>query len=256
MELVFGASSVTFTSPSQRARVLTEHWVGRSAFCPNCGSDIARFPNNQPVADFFCSQCPEQYELKSQKKEFGKKAVDGAFEAMCARLASDKNPNLMLLNYDLERLRVTNFFVVPKQFFVRDIIECRKPLAITARRAGWTGCNILLERIPDVGKIFYIRDGAVMPRKSILTQWQRTLFLRSARSDARGWLIEVMKRLDRFGQRPFGIEDVYSFAGELSRLYPNNRNVKPKIRQQLQFLRDRGYLEFTSRGRYKLRAGQ
>jgi hypothetical protein len=37
------------------------------------------------------------------------------------------------------------------------------------------------------------------------------------------------------------------------RLYPGNRNVRPKIRQQLQMLRDRGWLEFTGRGRYRLR---
>jgi type II restriction enzyme len=28
--------------------------------------------------------------------------------------------------------------------------------------------------------------------------------------------------------------------------------VKPKIRQQLQFLRDRGYLDFVSRGYYRV----
>jgi type II restriction enzyme len=38
----------------------------------------------------------------------------------------------------------------------------------------------------------------------------------------------------------------------LSRLYPNNKHVKPKIRQQLQVLRDHGYLEFESKGRYRL----
>jgi predicted transcriptional regulator of viral defense system len=30
--------------------------------------------------------------------------------------------------------------------------------------------------------------------------------------------------------------------------------VKPKIRQQLQYLRDRGYLDFVSRGHYRLRS--
>jgi hypothetical protein len=45
---------------------------------------------------------------------------------------------------------------------------------------------------------------------------------------------------------------VYAFEGALSNLYPNNRHVQQKIRQQLQVLRDRGYLEFLSRGRYRL----
>ncbi|SRR6266436_6271728 len=36
-------------------------------------------------------------------------------------------------------LAVGNLFIVPKHFFVREIIEERKPLAVTARRAGWVG---------------------------------------------------------------------------------------------------------------------
>ena len=33
-----------------------------------------------------------------------------------------------------------------------------------------------------------------------------------------------------------------------------NQNVKPKVRQQLQYLRDRGFIEFVSRGNYRLRS--
>ncbi|HDT15115.1 MAG TPA: hypothetical protein ENN55_02790 [Firmicutes bacterium] len=35
-------------------------------------------------------------------------------------------------------------------------------------------------------------------------------------------------------------------------IHPENRNIKPKIRQQLQFLRDKGYLYFEGKGRYVL----
>ena len=33
--------------------------------------------------------------------------------------------------------------------------------------------------------------------------------------------------------------------------FSDNKNVQPKIRQQLQILRDRGFLKFTARGHYK-----
>lgn len=46
----------------------------------------------------------------------------------------------------------------------------------------------------------------------------------------------------------------YAFEERLGLLYPDNKNVKPKIRQQLQFLRDCGYLEFVSRGYYRLQS--
>jgi len=146
MKLEFDETQAAYLSPAQNARVWTERWVRDRLFCPNCGAEkIDRFESNRPVADFFCSACDEEYELKSQKNKFGAKILDGAFGTMCHRLRASNNPNLLLLNYDLARLAVYNVFVVPKHFFVREIIEERKPLAPTARRAGWIGCNILLK---------------------------------------------------------------------------------------------------------------
>jgi type II restriction enzyme len=149
---------------------------------------------------------------------------------------------------------VTNALVIPKHFFVIKIIEKRKPLAETARRAGWVGCNILLKQIPSSGKIFLVRDGLPESKASVLAQWQKTLFLRKEAADDRGWLIEVMKCVETIGHKEFSLDDVYAFEQKLGSIYPNNKNVRPKIRQQLQVLRERGYLEFVSRGRYRLRS--
>lgn len=255
MKLGFEESQSSYISGSQSARAWTERWVRDQAYCPNCGStNVTAFPNNSPVADFHCETCKEEYELKSQKSEFGAKIMDGAFRTKCERLAASNNPNLFLLNYDLKHLSVRNFFVVPKHFFIRDIIEERKPLATTARRAGWIGSNILLGKVPRAGKIFIVRNGQPEPRESVLEKWRQTLFLRDTTLDARGWLLEVMKCVEALGKREFTLEDAYRFEDHLSRLYPDNRNVKPKIRQQLQFLRDRGFLDFVSRGYYRVRS--
>ena len=129
MKLGFAESpQVAFDSGSQTARVLTEAWASNEAFCPNCGNArLNRFKNNRPVADLYCSTCKEEFELKSQKARFGSRVNDGAYRTMCQRLDLQNNPNLMLLNYTLSS-GVRNLFVMPKQFFVRDIIEERKPL--------------------------------------------------------------------------------------------------------------------------------
>ena len=118
---------------------------------------MSQFPNNSPVADFLCGSCNEEFELKSQKGKFGAKVADGAYKTKCERLAASNNPNLLLMNYDLKSLAVVNLLIVPKHFFVRDIIEERKPLAQTARRAGWIGSNILLGRVPEFGKFTLFR---------------------------------------------------------------------------------------------------
>jgi type II restriction enzyme len=255
MKLSFEQTQSSYISESQSARAWTERWVADQVFCPSCGrANISQFEVNRPVADFFYLSCNEEYELKSQKTDFGARLLDGAFRTMCARLIESNNPNLFLLNYDRRQLSVTNLFVVPKQFFVRETIEQRKPLALTARRAGWVGCNILLNHIPALGKIFIVRNGQPVAKEVVLSQWKKTLFLRSEGTEARGWLIEVMKCVEMIGRSEFKLEDVYAFEQRLSDLYPANRHVKQKIRQQLQVLRDHGYLDFVSRGYYRIRS--
>jgi type II restriction enzyme len=254
MKLGFEEEKTPYQSPTQSARFWSESWVRSQVYCPNCGhAALSKFQNNRPVADFHCASCSEEYELKSQKANFGAKVVDGAFRTMCERVAATNNPNLMLMNYDVRALKVKTLCVVPKHFFVRDIIQARKSLAATARRAGWVGCNILLKDVPEAGKIFYVKDGHVLPKDIILQKWQQTLFLRRGSATARGWVIEVLKCVEAIGRREFNIDDVYTFERRLSILYPNNRHIKQKIRQQLQVLRDHGYIEFVSRGVYRLR---
>jgi len=255
MKFEFEEAPASYTSGSQRARIMTERWVAQWMFCPNCGNpQLGQLPNNAPVADFFCPSCSDQYEVKSQKKAFGAKVADGAYYTKRDRLNSATNPNLVLLNYDLAASSIRNVCVVPKHFFVPDIIEKRKPLAATARRAGWVGSNILLSLVPSSGRIFVVRDGVALEKNTVLDNWRRTLFLRETALEARGWLLEVMKCVELIGRREFGLDDVYAFEGRLSTLYPDNRNVKPKIRQQLQVLRDSGYIDFIGRGQYRLRS--
>lgn len=115
------------------------------------------------------------------------------------------------------------------------------------------GCNIRLDRVPPSGKIFIVRDRRVEDREAVLARWRRTLFLREESVDARGWLIEVMRCVEAIGKREFELDNVYAFEARLSGLYPNNRHVRQKIRQQLQVLRDRSYLDFVQRGSYRLR---
>ena len=217
------------------------------------GGSASLSRTTSPVADFHCTECREEFELKSKRGRMGPSVADGAYGAKLQRLASDTNPNLALLSYDLSRFAVTDLFFVPKQFFVPDIIERRPPLAPTARRAGWVGSNILLREVPESGKVWFVRGGEAAPLDAVLAQWRSTLFLREAGAAARGWLIEVMRCVEQIGAAAFTLDDVYAFEGRLAALYPSNHNVRPKIRQQLQVLRDRGWLEFTGRGRYRVR---
>ena len=76
-----------YKSNSQKIRVITEQWVSNNLFCPYCGKEkIAHFENNRPVADFYCPDCAEEYELKSKNGTIENKVNDGAYDTMIKRI--------------------------------------------------------------------------------------------------------------------------------------------------------------------------
>lgn len=77
---------------------------------------------------------------------------------MIERIQAVNNPNFFFLQYAKSSLLVENFFIVPKHFFLPELIEKRKPLAATAQRANWVGCNILLRDIPQNGRIYIVHN--------------------------------------------------------------------------------------------------
>ena len=255
MELILPTDiAKSYKSPSQRIRVMTEHWVNNSIFCPNCGNRLTGFENNTPVADFYCKDCLEEYELKSKGGALGKKVVNGAYGTMIERLSSNNNPNFFLLTYNRDTFRVKDFLTVPKYFFVENIIEKRKPLAPTARRAGWVGCNIVINNIPEFGKIFYVKNGVRKSKEEVLSKWIKTNFVKTTRDiEAKGWLFDISLCIDQLKKREFSLDEVYAFEPVLKAKHPTNNNIKAKIRQQLQLLRDKDILEFMGSGKYKLK---
>ena len=231
---------------------MSERWVLDQIFCPNCGGAINNYANNKPVADFYCKKCVEDFELKSKKGKIGRKVPTGAYSEMIKRISSPAKPNFFFMGYQ-ETLQVNDFFVIPKYFFIPEIIEKRKPLTNTAKRAGWVGANILFSKIPQAGQIYYIENGIETSKKDILKKWQKTLFLKKIKkSEAKGWILNIMNCIEVLGKKEFSLADIYTFKNDLKKLHPDNNNIQAKIRQQLQLLRDKNYLQFTGKGTYRL----
>lgn len=241
-----------YKSNAQIIRVASEAWVKENSYCPNCGNNnINNYTNNKPVADFYCFSCKEEYELKSKNGNLGTKIVDGAYSTMIERINSLNNPNFFFLTYDKKKWIVNNFLIIPKQFFIPDIIEKRKPLSATTRRAGWVGCNIDLSEIPSFGQIFLIKNSIVLKKNDVIESFNKTSPLKNKTIENKGWIIDTLRCIDRIKSQNFTLGDIYKFEDELKLKHPNNNFIKDKIRQQLQYLRDLNIIEFTSRGNYK-----
>lgn len=240
-----------YSSNSQIARILTENWVLNNSYCPSCGEiPLSEFENNRPVADFYCKKCSEEFELKSKSGKLSNTIADGAHSTMIERINSYNNPNFFFLTYT-KQWTVNNFLIIPKQFITTEIIIKRPPLAPTARRAGWVGCNIDISKVAESGKVFLVKNTEIIAPEVVNQFFNKTLFLRQKPSDAKGWVLDIMKCVDEIKTDIFNLDEIYKFEQTLKLKYPNNNFIKDKIRQQLQLLRDKGIIEFVSRGKYK-----
>ena len=252
MNLNFDESvAINYKSNPQKIRVMSEFWVVKNLFCPCCGNiNVSKMKNNFPVADIFCKHCGEIFELKSKKNSIGSKIMDGAYHTMIDRITSNKNPQLFVMNYS-EKLFVTDLIFIPKFFFTPDIIEKRKPLSQNAQRAGWIGCNILYKKIPEQGKIAIIRDGEEFKSDEVINKYLRIKKLQIDNVSLRGWMLDILNCINDINLEYFTLEDIYKYANYLKSKHLYNHNIEAKIRQQLQFLRDKGFIEFIGRGKYR-----
>lgn len=241
-----------YKSPLQIARVISEDWAARNLYCPACKSDkLSQAPTNTRAIDLACPECSHVFQLKSSRHWNQRKIVDAGYAPMIAAIRSDSVPNLVVMQYT-ESWKVQNLLLVPHFFFTETVIERRKPLSSTARRAGWVGCNILLEEIPPEGKLNLVSDGLINDARQIRKHFEHIRGLSNLKGDVRGWTLDVLRAVRKLNKAEFVLSDIYAFEPALAAAHPGNRNIRPKIRQQLQKLRDLKLLRFVSPGRYRI----
>jgi len=239
-----------YKNNSQIIRVLTENWFLNQMYCPCClNIKIKDFPNNTKGVDFFCEKCNNTFQLKGSKNEFKNRVLDGEYNTMKNIILKNAAPNLFLLHYNISDWHVKNLLLIPKFFMSFSILEKRKPLSIHAQRAGWTGCNFLIERLPSEGKIKVIENENLIEKEKVNKIWKKMFFLNLKKPQFRGWTSDILKIVEELPEK-FSLNEIYKYENYLKEIYPLNNNIKPKIRQQLQILRDNKIIKFDFRGSY------
>ncbi len=67
-----------------------------------------------------------------------------------------------------------------------------------------------------------------------------------------GWMLDIMRCIKVIDKSQFTLQEMYDFEVALKRKHPDNGNIKPKIRQQLQLLSKRGHIKYLGDGIYEL----
>lgn len=241
-----------YRSAPQRARVISERWFSQNCYCLACPSDrlVCTAPNTQAM-DFGCDDCGHRYELKTFRRRPAKSLVDGAYSALLARINSGSAPTLCLLERG-DGWQIESLTAIHSCFLTSVVVEQRPALGPHARRAGWIGCNIRLDRIPIDGEIAVIQRGICISKTEVRNRFRRFLPLANVPADQRGWTTLTLSTIRSLAKREFRLSELYEREQSFARMYPGNRHIRAKIRQQLQVLRDLGVLCFVGTGRYHL----
>ena len=147
---------------------------------------------------------------------------------------------------------IRSLTAVHGSFLTPSVIVPRKPLSPDARRAGWVGCNIRLDLIAADAQIEVVKNGLANEREVVRAAFRQFNRLGELDLAARGWATLTLRVIRSLDVSEFVLDDLYRREALFLRVYPANRNVRAKIRQQLQVLRDLKYLEFCGRGTYQL----
>ncbi len=238
-----------YTNQTQVARVTTEAWVVENILCPNCGGSLKKYSSNTKSKDVFCISCMEEYQVKSSRTIFSNKIIGAEYNTTLQSVQSGQHPSLILLHYSQQNMEVVDVQIIHRSCVTTSSIIPRQPLGSNARRAGWQGCMIDLDRIPSTARLFIVENGKEQSAEKVKKLWQALNPILNVKPESRGWISDVLAVVERQLDH-FTLTQVYEYAGALSKLHPNNTHVHAKIRQQLQMLRDMGVIVFESRGYY------
>ena len=97
-----------------------------------------------------------------------------------------------------------------------------------------------------------IQDGQTVSSAKVRKAYEKLRPLEKLNVQKRGWTLDVLQIVKGLNKKEFTLKEVYEQEEALAKLHPGNHNVQPKIRQQLQVLRDLRLLEFLGGGEYRL----
>jgi type II restriction enzyme len=249
-----GSLAAAYTSGAQRARVVTEAWGEQNLFCPNCSSPkLTWLEPGHPASDYSCPRCGFWFQLKSQRAPIRDSITDGAYGSMMKAIQNDEAPSYYFMQYEITPSppqrggegrgevaqlnsphpvplpaqsrgegmlwSVRNLLLVPHFAFPPSAIIKRKPLSVTARRAGWVGCNFALDRIPVEARIEIITTRSsgrasahlspgsqsrltsaatiIVPPAEVREKFKRVKPLKDLSVKQRGWALDVLNIVRR-----------------------------------------------------------
>jgi type II restriction enzyme len=129
-----------------------EEYIKNSIKCVRCkNGNFEKYKTNEKSKDLFCLECNQKYQIKAKcatqkqlnniiyKNEF--KTIGGEYSTTINNI--NENIDYIIILYEKNSYEIKKLLYIKNEFINTECIIPRKPLSLTAKRAGWQGCNII-----------------------------------------------------------------------------------------------------------------
>lgn len=196
-------------------------------------------------------------DLEAIKKIIDSNGIVKNFQALHSKIYIFDDKKVVITSANLTHGGLVGNFeygiVTDDKQIVKQVAEdfdelCCNPLTGQISREEIATAKKIIESIPKQKQIKFPKFLTVKPLEDVDVY---TGGVESIAKNLEGWKLDVFNCLLKIKSSNFRLKDIYDFEDRLKVLHPENRNVRPKVRQQLQLLRDIGLIEFVSPGNYR-----
>jgi type II restriction enzyme len=158
VQLALPRIGTAYQSTSKQMGVLTEAWAMMNLSCPVCNGYLYPQPSGTPTLDFCCSNCAEEYQLKSSKRVGNHTILGARYQTTLVKVIQRTHPSIFFLTYNPTSWRVSEALFIHRAMISEEFVVGRAPLRETARREGYQGCTFDLTKIQPDQKLWLLKD--------------------------------------------------------------------------------------------------
>jgi type II restriction enzyme len=133
-----------------------EYYVKNNVKCVRCNNNnFEKCKTNEKSKDLICSSCNQIFQIKAKnttqkqtntiKNKNTFKTIGGEYSTTLNHI--NEKIDYFIILYEKHSYKIINILYIQNENINSNCIIPRKPLARTAKRAGWQGCNILFNNI-------------------------------------------------------------------------------------------------------------
>jgi len=144
-----------WTNESRIVGEACEEYVKQTINCIRCNNKLQKYKINEKSKDFICIGCNQKYQIKSKsstdkqvnniKQSNLFKTIGGEYSTTLNSIS--ENIDYLIILYEKKSYKIKAILYKKYETIDGNCIISRKPLSLTAKRAGWQGCNILFNDI-------------------------------------------------------------------------------------------------------------